>query len=694
MRGYVAGSLQAEDRIRTISERSRDLSGSASGRLRDPTSIAALVFVALVVIGSRSLVFGRLPVLGQLPGWTGVSGLVGTFTSGWRYADLGSTAAAPAQLGVFSVLGTLLLGATGLARTIVVVGALPFGVFGTWRLGRRITGPGRAAVVAALAYGINPLPRNALADGRFGPLMLYALAPFILASLLRVGGYFPEADSRRWWRAVVATGALVALTTAAWPPAIVLPVMVALALSLSQPIARGAGQLGALWRASLVSAGIGAVLLLPWPLSFLRSGDRLASLGFAFRVDESFSQILRFETGPNGAGVSGWIIAGAALLVLVLASGPRLVWATRAWVLALLSFACVWVPSRFFADVPMPAIEGLLVPAALGVSLAVGLGVAAFIEDVRSFHFGWRQVAAVGGAIALAFPVFAFALDAADGRWHMPQNDWNENLSWMRAEDESGQFRVVWLGNPAVLPVDPVVHGRRRLRGHQRRPGRRPHRAAATGGRCERAGWPTRSTSCGSGAATASARSSVRWGCGTSRSRNDRTPGSSAPIPRRRACSSRSPTSSTWCASRVLRASSSTRTTRGSRARPRCPPAASPRGSPTRSGPRPVRRAARPVRDGVRVPAGGILWSQSYSGAWHASSNGATLPHRKVLGWANGYTLARSGPIAFSYGDQWQRYPEVLVELALVAGAFLLWRGSARFRWPLRRPHPEEGEPT
>ena len=57
----------------------------------------------------------------------------------------------------------------------------------------------------------------------------------------------------------------------------------------------------------------------------------------------------------------------------------------------------------------MPAVEGLLVPAALGISLAVGLGVAAFIEDVRQFHFGWRQVAAVGGAIALAFPVFAFA---------------------------------------------------------------------------------------------------------------------------------------------------------------------------------------------------------------------------------------------------------------------------------------------
>jgi hypothetical protein len=116
-------------------------------------------------------------------------------------------------------------------------------------------------------------------------------------------------------------------------------------------------------------------------------------------------------------------------------------------------------------------------------------------------------------------------------------------------------------------------------------------------------------------------------------------------------------------------------------------------GEPDPLGPAVGATRARPVRDGVRVPAGGILWSQSYAGAWSASSNGRTLPHRKVLGWANGYTLGQAGPVSFSYGDQWLRYPEVLVELGLVFGAFLLWRGSARFRWPLRRPS-DEAEPT
>jgi hypothetical protein len=93
----------------------------------------------------------------------------------------------------------------------------------------------------------------------------------------------------------------------------------------------------------------------------------------------------------------------------------------------------------------------------------------------------------------------------------------------------------------------------------------------------------------------------------------------------------------------------------------------------------------------VRVPAGAILWSQSYNGAWTATSNGSTLPHRRAFQWANGYTLDRPGTVSFAYGDQWMRYPAVLFELALVVGAFLVWRGSWRFKWPFRAPSPAEG---
>jgi hypothetical protein len=674
--------------MRSISERSRSAADTASNRLRAPAAIAALVFAFLALFGSRSLILGRVSVLGQLPSWPGVSDLIGSFTSAWRYVDLGSTAPAPSQLAAFSVLGTVLLGATGLARTIVVVGALPLGVFGVWRLGRRITGPGSAAVVAALAYGINPVPRNALAAGRFGALVLYALAPMIVSGLLRMGGYLPDSPARRWWRAAIGTSALVALSVAAWPPALLLPIVVALALALAQPIARGVGNLATVVKASLAVTGIGLLLLLPWPLAYLRAGDRLAALGFAFRTDFDFSDILRFQTGPNGAGASGWVVAGAALLVLMLASGPRLVWATRAWVLALLSYAVVWLPSRFFPDASMPAVEGLLVPAALGVSLAVGLGVAAFMEDVRQFHFGWRQVAAVGGAIALSFPILAFAVDSLDGRWHMPATDWNQNLSWMKAEDSSGRFRVLWLGAPAVLPVDPVVHGDVGYGVTNDGPGdARTSLPPPSGGASERVGVAVdllrerRSNRVGELLGPAGVRYlAVPERPGPGIERTDPAPpallvalGEQLDLvrlegpPGLELYENRA-----WIPGAAL-----------------LPRAAVPDADAAPLRPVLAADAARPVFDDARMRPGTVLWSQAYDSSWTASSDGRTLAHRKVFGWANGYELSRPGPVSFSYANQWLRYPVVLLELALIVGAFLLWRGSARFNWPFRRRHAE-----
>ena len=86
------------------------------------------------------------------------------------------------------------------------------------------------------------------------------------------------------------------------------------------------------------------------------------------------------------------------------------------------------------------------------------------------------------------------------------------------------------------------------------------------------------------------------------------------------------------------------------------------------------------------MPAGAILWGQTYDRAWSASSNGSSLPHRRVFGFANGYTLDRAGTVSFSYDDQWLRYPAVVIELGLIFGAFLLWRGQREVLVPATPP--------
>jgi hypothetical protein len=107
----------------------------------------------------------------------------------------------------------------------------------------------------------------------------------------------------------------------------------------------------------------------------------------------------------------------------------------------------------------MPVREGLLVPAAVGLALAVGLGAASLLTDVGRRRFGWRQVAAVLATVALLLPVLAFAADTLGGRWRMPSESWADSLSWMESRSSAGDFRVLWLGDPAVLPLDPGRSG-------------------------------------------------------------------------------------------------------------------------------------------------------------------------------------------------------------------------------------------
>ena len=48
-----------------------------------------------------------------------------------------------------------------------------------------------------------------------------------------------------------------------------------------------------------------------------------------------------------------------------------------------------------------------------------------------------------------------FTADALDGRWHMPDGDWEHELAFTRDLQYQGTFRVLWLGRAAALPLDP-----------------------------------------------------------------------------------------------------------------------------------------------------------------------------------------------------------------------------------------------
>jgi GT2 family glycosyltransferase len=460
-RSLLVQRLHAGDRIADASTRARERVAETREQLRRAPAILTLVVAFLLLLGSRALIFQRVPEIGGFQSWPGVGSLWSTFTSPWRYTMVGSRTPATPAFALMSVLSTVVLGHVSLARTIVVVGALPLGGWGAFRLVRTLTASQLSAVVAATAYLANPVSRDAVARGELGPLVCFALAPFVFHALVRATAARDDdgRDDARGWRAalrtVVVIGLLGAVAGAVWPPAILLAAFFGVAFVLAVPFA---------WRdwavfrtAGLALLGVGASLLLlaPWVVSLLDADA--STLGLRVRAPLSFSDMIRFDVGPAPAG---WFTLGlivAALVPLVIASGPALVWASRAWIVTLASFALAWLPTRVSATAPIPAPQGVLVPAALGLAVAAGLGVSALLAEMRTSGFGWRQVSAVACVIGLALPLLAFAVDTASGRWRLPSTDWPTAVAWMRDTPSPGGFRVLWLGNPSVLPVDAKV---------------------------------------------------------------------------------------------------------------------------------------------------------------------------------------------------------------------------------------------
>ncbi|HEY3188160.1 MAG TPA: hypothetical protein VGJ70_11840, partial [Solirubrobacteraceae bacterium] len=453
-RSLLVQRLHARDRLAYASSRARVRMEQTRAQMRRTPAILLGIVAVLIAFGSRVLIFHRVPAIGGFQPWPGVGSLWSTFTSTWRYTMVGARVPATPMFALMSLLSTVLLGHGGMARTIVVVGALPLGTWGAYRLARSLTRAALPAAVAATAYAANPVGRDAIGRGDIGPLVLFALAPFVLHALIRATAA-NERGRRGALHSVLTVGVFGAIATAAWPPAILFPVLVAVAFALSTLFALGDWsplRAGAL---ALLGAAVSVVLVSPWIWSML--GADPATQSRRARAPLTLGDALRFDSGPAR---SGWYTLGLlviAFVPLVIATGPRLVWATRMWLLALLSFLLVWLPTRLSVTAAVPAPEGVLVPAAIGLAVAAGLGVSALLDDMRRSRFGWRQASAVAAVVGLTLPLVALAADTVSGRWQLPSTDWPTAVAWMGNQPTPGGFRVLWLGDPAVLPVDAKI---------------------------------------------------------------------------------------------------------------------------------------------------------------------------------------------------------------------------------------------
>jgi GT2 family glycosyltransferase len=450
--------------------------GRITGRVRLAVWLTAAL---LVVVGSRGVLTGRLPALGQFTPFPSWSSTLTQFFTGWHPSGVGTTAPASPALGIAGVLGTFVLGAMGLTQKLLVFGCLPFGAWGSVRLLRPF-GSQRASLVAGLAYLAMALPYNAIALGRWGALVVYAGAPWVLATLLRSTGLEPfvrrveapmppggtadgtTAPGGAWASrhgllgGALALGVLEAVLMSFVPAAALVVVLVALAVVGSSLLFGDAGSTGRAVRMALGSTAVALLICLPWAIGALSSGSGLlAAFGIPTPTSgaASWSGLLRFAVGPIGGSPLAWGFLVGAVAPLVLARGVRFRWAARFWAIALVFWFAAWVTGRGWTGALSVDPLVLLGPAAAATAASIGLGVAAFERDLRKAEFGWRQVATVFGVLAVALASLPTLISALPGRWDLPVNDFSQSVDWMHARTSDGAFRVLWLGDPRSLDL-------------------------------------------------------------------------------------------------------------------------------------------------------------------------------------------------------------------------------------------------
>ena len=100
------------------------------------------------------------------------------------------------------------------------------------------------------------------------------------------------------------------------------------------------------------------------------------------------------------------------------------------------------------------------------VAACIGIGIAAFEDDLRGREFGWRQLVSAGSLVLVAVGLLPVLGGAVGGRRHLPAQGVEQPLAFL-AQPSTGVARVLWLGDPGPCRQED--------------------------GRCNR-GWPTRST--------------------------------------------------------------------------------------------------------------------------------------------------------------------------------------------------------
>ncbi|MGW6831159.1 glycosyltransferase [Streptomyces massasporeus] len=359
---------------------------------RKPGPVLFLVLLLVSLVACRQLLGGGALAGGALlPAPADSGALWSRYLDAWHPVGAGGTSPAPPYVALVAMLASLLLGSTGLAVTVLLVGSVPLAGVAAYFASRPLVASRLLRAWAAVVYAFLPAATGALAGGRIGTAVLAVLLPLIARAGIAAGGLANSSGSRGSWRATWAYALLLTITTAFTP--IVWPIALLLGAGL---LVLRRSDITAYGLRFLAQLGTPLLLLAPWSLTLLPFGF-LKEAGLDHGPSAA-SALDLLGASPGGPGtVSGLMLIGivlAALAALVRSERQSGIW--TAWAVALVGFVFAVLSNNSTWAGPATLVYGIALLA------AAALGADGARARVAEQSFGWRQPVAVLIAFASA----------------------------------------------------------------------------------------------------------------------------------------------------------------------------------------------------------------------------------------------------------------------------------------------------
>ena len=460
LRNFLHGQIGGDIALQSIRSRAAgQVSTSFSAGPRRTALLSSVVIAVVLIFGSRHLLTQGVPVYGQFSSFPDTASLLSSYWSGWREVGVGIAGIGPAAIGLLGGLSWLSLGAMDFVREILILGLVPVGLLGMWRLLKPMDSVwGR--IVGTSLYAMLPISYEALVKGHWGTLLLVAALPFAMrrvAEAFGVAGY--DREDVGLLRQVASLGFLLGVVAAFEPLILVLVALASLAVLVASIGSTSISTIGRGLFVACLAVGIASLMHLPW-VAVLGDSDTVLRYLLVRSPSQSSAElvdVLRFMPSSYGNSWMMWCPMLVATLPLLLGRGNRMRLAMTAGFLALVGYGLAWVSHRgWLTDLLGREVsigEGALVLAGVGLCWCAAVGPSVVSSDRDLAPVIVRRVVISAATASLMLSSLTLLVASADGRWKTPTNDLTVSLSLLDDRDIGPSYRVLWLGDQAVLPL-------------------------------------------------------------------------------------------------------------------------------------------------------------------------------------------------------------------------------------------------